>query len=420
MTFKLDANDVEFIHPRPQAPERVGDGLRLTLDEIDHPSYLVNNNFEVEWANPRALTELFGLPRALPSNIHERNVFQLLLKSAPLGRAEGRDDVLCFHLAIAKNRISKSGLLALETREGDAGIRELARLYDAVEPTSRQPILHSEANLGERGYGDRWHTLYASFFREGTLFVYAPSDENKEGMLALLGRRDLVIRDVVKSRRPYLTPLAVVVADIQDSAKICAELPAEEYFELINDIWGAMEPLFRKYHATHGKHAGDGMACYFFPQPDSNYMLNAIHCAVEVKEAVRDIDRAWRRRKSWANELRCNIGLHEGEEWFGTYQTSTHVEFTVLGDTINTASRLSDFAKDGSIWITKAMLGKLSASEREGLHFGIRRPSEAGMETVVASSYAQISNLTDLDDPKHEKFRDIAVLPVTEILDADL
>ena len=65
-------------------------------------------------------------------------------------------------------------------------------------------------------------------------------------LLALLARRDLVIRDLLRGRKPYMTPLAVLVADIQSSVKICAELPPEEYFELINQIWGTMEPIFLK------------------------------------------------------------------------------------------------------------------------------------------------------------------------------
>ena len=43
-----------------------------------------------------------------------------------------------------------------------------------------------------------------------------------------------------------------------------------------------MKPIFCKYYATHGKHVGDGIVYYFFPQPDCNYVLNAIECAWEM------------------------------------------------------------------------------------------------------------------------------------------
>jgi len=234
-------------------------------------------------------------------------------------------------------------------------------------------------------------------------------------LMTLLARRDIAIRDLLRGRKPYMTPLAVLVADIQSSVKICAELPPEEYFELINQVWGTMEPIFRKYYATHGKHVGDGILYYFFPQPDCNYALNAVRCAAEMKEAMYAIDREWRERKNWANALILNIGLDEGQEWFGAYQTSTHLEFTVLGDTINRAARLSDFATGGAIWASKNLMTSLSTREREHLDFGIRRKTDDGAEMVTPSTYGRISNLADLDDPQNLKLRDIGVLPVTEI-----
>ena len=100
-----------------------------------------------------------------------------------------------------------------------------------------------------------------------------------------------------------------------------------------------MAPLLRKYFGTYGKHVGDGMVYYFFPQPDCNYIYNALSCAHEMKEIMRSVSRKWQNRKSWVNDLKLNIGLDEGEEWFGTYHTPTHLEFTALGDTIKMVGR---------------------------------------------------------------------------------
>ena len=92
----------------------------------------------------------------------------------------------------------------------------------------------------------------------------------------------------------------------------------------------------------------------------------------------------------------------------------------MLGDTINMAGRLSDFARRGSIWATKNLLGRLTAEERANVRFGIRRTSEGGEEILVPSTYSRVSNLVDLGNPKYEKFNDIAALPITEILDVEL
>lgn len=410
--------DAEPALTAPRAPvESAGRGLRLTLDRIESPAYLVNSKFELEWANPAAEAQILGLEVKFASDITERNLFALLFQGGTATAAQGRDDFLRFHLGIAKNRIAKAALLALAPEIGDASADTLARLYDEAPAAPMGQVQHTRIDMAPPGQPERGFEAYASFFREGIFFAFAPAQADNDSLLALLARRDIVIRDLLKRRRPYLTDVAVLVADLQDSVKICAELPPEEYFQLVNDIWGAMEPRLRTYYATHGKHVGDGMVYYFFPQPDCSYVLNAIRCAHEMKATMLEISRAWHARKNWLNDLKLNIGLHEGQEWFGTYQTPTHIEFTVLGDTINMAARLSDFARQGSIWVSKTMLGKLSSKERETVRFGIRRQGTDGAEILVPATYARIANLIDPSNPKYQKISDIAMMAVTEVLD---
>jgi class 3 adenylate cyclase len=244
-----------------------------------------------------------------------------------------------------------------------------------------------------------------------------PEGVESEGLLNFLARRDEVIRSLLRKRLPVLTDLAVMVADLQNSVKICSELPPEEYFELINEICSAMSPVFRKYFGTHGKHAGDGLLYYFFPQPDSNYIFNALRCAREIRSEMQKISKAWQIRKNWLNELYLNIGLTEGQEWLGTFQTETSVEFVVLGDSINQASRISDFARFGAIWATKSFMGKLSTEERLKVRFGVTRSTPEGREVFVSSSYATVSALVSLESARNDKLRDIATLPVTEVVE---
>lgn len=405
---------------RAPLPFDVG-SMRLTLDQVEHPAYLVNPMFELEWHNDAALNLVLGHGQQLSADIKERSLFALLMdETASVRGSDGFEDVLSFHLSVAKNRMARRQLLSLDTDLGDDDLDQLARLYDAVEPVGHGGVVHAQVNLGNPGERDDWYNVYVSFFREGIFFAYSPIEAVEDDLMALLARRDVVIKDLLKKRRPYLTPLAVLVADLQDSVKICAELPPEEYFELINDIWQAMEPKLRQYYATHGKHVGDGMVYYFFPQPDCNYVLNAIRCAQEMKETMAEISKAWKKRKNWLNELQLNIGLVEGQEWFGTYQTPTHIEFTVLGDTINQAGRLSDFAREGSVWVTKAMLSQVPAKDRETIRYGIRRKDERGGDMLIPETFSRIANLVDLDNAKFHKFRDIAVLPVAEILDVEM
>ena len=383
------------------------------MDDLDHPAYLVNRRLELEWCNTHAAITIFGTRKTTTDSL-----FQQIVDGHLGERVEGWDELVRFHLAIAKNFLGHQQLLDAVHGEDHRLASHLIQAFDEVEEAGAEGgVLGTEVNLAAPGQPAQWFKLYCSFFREGLFFTYVPLTEDQDSILTLLARRDLVIRDLLKKRRPHLTQLAVLTADLQGSCKICAELPPEEYFELINEVWSSMEPLLRRYYATHGKHVGDGMLYYFLPQPDSNYVMNAVRCGVEMREKMREIDDRWTRKKNWINRLRLNIGIDEGQEWFGTYETPTHVEVTALGETINNASRLSDFANDGTIWVTKNVLGRLTGSERERLTFGVRRAGADGTETLSRATFARVGELACLQSRSDGKYHDISLLPVTEILD---
>lgn len=393
--------------------------LDLGIEDIPGPAYMVNNNFEVVWWNDEAITQLLDKKHALEGDLEERNIFRLFLESESTRGLVEWKEILTFHLETAKKRLTRKNMATLYSSLSVEDAKILDELYESTEQINEAPIIHYPINLNKTAEENVPHNLYASFFREGILFTYAESDVDCSPLLELLSKRDHVIRNLLKKRKPFLTPLSVMVADLQNSVQICAELPPDEYFELINHIWQAAEPIFRKYYGTHGKHVGDGMVYYFFPQPDSNYILNAIHCAHDLKNMMRDISREWQARKNWLHSLYLNIGLHEGQEWFGTYHSGTNLEFTVLGDTINHAARISDLARQGAIWSTKNMLGSLTQKERKQLRFGIRRNTNTGEEILVQDTYSRISSIVDLNEGQNYKFRDIAILPVTEIVDIE-
>ena len=394
-----------------------GADLRVTISDIPGPAYMVNNNFELVWWNERAARGLFGLSGGMQGEVEARNVFRLLMLADPLKGAPDREEVVAFHLGLAKKRLPREALTRMYTAVSSRDARILDELYDSTEPIAQRSLTHRYVNLAEASGEVGPYNLYACYFREGILFAYVPVAADSESLIELLARREQVIRDLLKRRMPFLTNVAVLVADLQNSVQICAELPPEEYFALINHIWQGAEPVFRKYYGTHGKHVGDGMVHYFFPQPDCNHVLNAVYCAHELKDMMREVSREWQARKNWLNELHLNSGLNEGREWFGTYHSDTNIEFTVLGDTINHAARISDFARLGSIWVTKNMLGTLTPQERDKVRFGIRRRTEGGEEVFVSNLYARISSMVDLSEGRHLKFRDIATLAVAEVVD---
>lgn len=375
--------------------------LRLTVDKLPCPAYMLNYNLELAWYNEEARVSLLGSFEKLPADTKERGVLDFFFNGRYGKSQENREAFLHLHRQMGRGRTPDI-----------FDIPSLGTPGSAISPISEWPLSLMTVDGKEERY-----RVYASRFREGILVIFASEAIGHSGLLGMLERRDDVIRNLLKKRLPVLTDVAVMVADLQSSVRICSELPPEEYFELINQIWATMEPIFRRYYGTHGKHVGDGIVYYFFPQPDSNYVYNALCCANQVREAMRKISKEWQLRKNWLNDLYLNTGLNEGQEWLGVFHIETKVEFTVLGDTINHAARLSDFARQGALWATKNLMGKLSADERNKVRFGVRRQDQEKREVFVKATYSRVSELVDLDSPRHEKMRDISALAVTEIVE---
>lgn len=395
-------------HSIPANEANVPSGLRVTIEDIAFPAYMVNHSFELVWFNEAARDHIFRGLDKLPPTSEGRNLFRLL---AAGGMATDTADLLRFHVGLAKGRLSPERFA-----DGCHGVSPeaftwLQDTYAATVAEPPQPVLDrliTTANGVSRAY--------VSLFREGIFIVLTPEDHGADSMLEFLARRDEVVRNLLQRRLPVLTDLAVLVADLQGSVRICSELPPDEYFSLINDIWAAMGPIFRKYHGTYGKHVGDGMVYYFFPQPDSNYLFNALACATEIREEIKHLSNRWQLQKNWLNELYLNTGITDGQEWLGTFRTTTSVEFVVLGDTINQAARISDFARFGGIWATKSLIGKLPQESRERVRYGVRRKADSGREVFVPTSFATVASLTDAAEDANCKLRDIATVPITEIV----
>ena len=132
---------------------------------------------------------------------------------------------------------------------------------------------------------------------------------------------------------------------------------------------------------------------------------------------MRRITQQWQSRKGWFSELLLNIGLNEGQEWFGSFHAGGHVEFTVLGETINSASRVSAFARNGSVWVSKSMLNQIPTEKRKQINFGITRQTQHNETLFVRDTYASLGSLLDDTDRKNIKFRDVGMLPITELRD---
>lgn len=394
------------------------DHLKLTIENIQSPAYLVNYNFEIEWINTEAENLIFNTAVRSISHLEARNVFKLFFNWEFSQRVRNWQEIITFHLKVAKSNLPRSRINTLYEGISDKEIEFLVNGYDYAIPFSDKNVNTTPLRLADNEGAEEYFEVHTLFFREGIFFLYVPTDSSSQEVTDLLSTRERLINELLKRQLPSLVSLCVLVADMQDSVKISSELLPGEYFSMVNDLWKALSDTFDKYGGICGKHAGDGMLHYFIKKPGANYVMNAINCALELKEKTRIFSNELKMRKGWFNDIFLNVGINEGQEYFGTVRSTSNIEFTALGDSINYAGRLSDFARYGSIWTTKNVIIKLTQEELDSIRFGVYR-REHDREVFVENSFMRVVDLLDEKERDSRKFVDIAALPITEIVEKD-
>ena len=309
------------------------------------------------------------------------------------------------------NEANLSRLFNEISLQDSALFRDIFNTRIMAEP---QQVYRLPVTISLPGNVRKSYLVHTMTFREGTFFVYLPDEGISSDLMAMLGQRQRVISELLKHRMPSLVSLCVLFADLQDSMRISAELLPGQYFELINGLWEVSGPVFAKYNGVYGKHVGDGVLYYFLDKPGDDYLNNCINCALDLRDIMSEFSEKWKEVKGWDNDLFLNTGINEGQEFFGTIRSADNIEFTALGDTINTAARLSEFARNGQIWTTKNLVSKLSQEDRNLLRFGVHRCNNPA-NRFVRDSFARVADLIPEENLHYRHYCTIAGLPITEV-----
>jgi len=121
--------------------------------------------------------------------------------------------------------------------------------------------------------------------------------------------------------------------------RLSETLEPELVMELLRDIHGWMERAIFQFDGSIEGYIGDAVLAIFgFPEAGEKDASNALSCAYELLTASKIWSQA--RAKKGLSPIHIGIGLHYGPVVLGDVGTEEYVEFTVIGDTVNTASRL--------------------------------------------------------------------------------
>lgn len=138
--------------------------------------------------------------------------------------------------------------------------------------------------------------------------------------------------------------ITVMFADIRGFTSLSETRKAEEVSALLNEYFSELEPIISKYNGVINKFIGDAVLVVFGdPTGDKFHAKSAVKCAYELRNKVKEIKERW--ITEGKPKIDIGVGINTGEAFIGNVGTTNRFEYTVIGDTVNIASRIEDYNK---------------------------------------------------------------------------
>ena len=147
--------------------------------------------------------------------------------------------------------------------------------------------------------------------------------------------------------------------DVRGFTSMSESAKPRELVGKLNELWDVCVPVITDRGGHANKFIGDGMLAVFgAPERHPDHADRAVAAALEVAERVEH---------HFADTLRVGIGVNSGRVLVGTVGGGGRLDFTVIGDAVNTAARVEAATRDtgDDVLVTEVTLNLLS-NDRDG------------------------------------------------------
>ena len=150
-------------------------------------------------------------------------------------------------------------------------------------------------------------------------------------------------------------PLTIFFSDLQNFTELTERLEPEVLTELLTNYFTEMSRIAIRWGGTIDKFIGDAILIFFGDPVHNGNREDAIACvsmALEMLEKLEELRSKWRNR-GLTRELSVRIGIHSGICTVGNFGSEDRLDYTVIGNSVNLASRLESNAKKNTILISE-------------------------------------------------------------------
>lgn len=152
--------------------------------------------------------------------------------------------------------------------------------------------------------------------------------------------------------------VTVLFSDIRDFTSISESMKPEQLVEFLNDYFTEMARIIFDHHGSLDKYIGDAIVAVFGSLiPLKNSAEAGVKAAIEMMWEMVRLNKKWKERYGFNMEM--GVGINTGEVFLGNIGSPERMEFTVIGDTVNIASRFSGLARGRQILTTRSTRDRL-------------------------------------------------------------
>lgn len=157
----------------------------------------------------------------------------------------------------------------------------------------------------------------------------------------------------------------ILFADIRGFTTLSESITPHETIDFLNDYYNVLIDVIHQYGGIIDKFMGDGILVLFgVPIKSKDHADRAVSAAFEIQNRLLEFNKD--RIEKGSFNVKIGIGIHTGEVIAGNVGNSNKLEYTVIGDTVNIASRIESLTKkfDTELIIGESVYDNLSSKNK--------------------------------------------------------
>jgi len=147
--------------------------------------------------------------------------------------------------------------------------------------------------------------------------------------------------------------VSILYTDVRGFTSLSEQLPPEEVVRSLNEHFNVLTEIAFKHGGTVDKFIGDAVMVIFgAPVVHKDHALRAVRCGIEMQRKIADLNEQL--RKKGRPEMPIGVSINTGIAIIGNIGSDKFMDYTAVGDTVNTASRLQNAAGAGEVAISES------------------------------------------------------------------